>query len=136
MANIDLMNHWVESSDRDFEVMHSLFERNHFTYSLFFGHLLLEKLFKSLFAKIYTKSPEAPKIHNLVRLAELCGIELDSEMEAKLLLYNTFNTEARYEDEKTDFYKLCTKEFTAKQIDSIKETRKWLKEKLTEESSK
>ena len=124
------MNHWIESSDKDFDAVDVLYYGKQYSHSLFFGHLALEKLFKAIYAKSNQLKPEAPKIHNLVRLSELCHIKLDNEMIEHLLLINTFNMEARYEHIKTDFNKLCTREFTLTQINLIKEIRKWLKEVL------
>lgn len=37
---------------------------------------------------------------------------------------------ARYDNYKQDFYKLCTKEFAGVWINNITELRKWIKEKL------
>ena len=100
-----------------------------YDWALFIGHLVLEKLFKALYAKVHADAPQAPKIHNLIRLAELSNIELDEEMTQKLSLINRFNIDGRYADAKFEFYKLCTKEFTDEQLKIIKEIREWLKAK-------
>ena len=128
MKNIELMNHWVESSDRDFEVVQDLFKSKRYDHALFFAHLVLEKLFKALFAKIHEKAPIAPKIHNLVVLAEKCNLELDDETHYKLSEINSFNMNARYDHIKFEFYKRCTKEYSMKKLEIIKEIREWVKE--------
>jgi HEPN domain-containing protein len=87
----------------------------------------VEKLFKSLYAKTHTTEPISPKIHNLIRLAELCNSSLSKEQKEKLGIINTFNIEARYDDFKNDFYKICTKEFSEVQINNIKGVREWIK---------
>jgi len=133
MESIDLMNYWMESSDEDYETMLSLFEHKHYHWSLFVGHLLIERLLKGLYAKLNTKEPYAPKIHNLTRLAELCNLKVDSETVSKLNLINTFNQEARYETTKREFYHLCTKDFTQEQVQIIKELREWLKTQINKE---
>ena len=113
MNSLELINFWIESSDRDYETMLKNFETKQYTWSLFIGHLVLEKLLKAVYAKVNQNSPYPPKIHNLNVIAEKCGLELNDR---------------HY---KNEFYKKCTEEYTKEQIDNIKEVRKWLKEKLT-----
>ena len=118
---------WVESSNDNFDTMLFMQKGKRYTWALFMGHLALEKLFKALFAKIHKDDPEAPRIHNLVVLAERCNLTLTDKQHTELRLINTFNTEARYADYKNAFYKTCDKEFTDKQVKIIKENVEWLK---------
>lgn len=127
MDSETLAKHWVESSEESFRVMTVLFENKEYTSALFFGHLYLEKLLKGLYAKINTKEPEAPFVHDLVFLARKCNLELDVDMRQKLGLINSFNIAARYDVIKKNFYKLCTKDFANQQIKIIKEVGEWLK---------
>ncbi len=39
----------------------------------------------------------------------------------------TFNIQARYDDYKLSFFNKCTKNFTIKWVENIKEFRSWLK---------
>ena len=130
MNNIDLMNYWIESSDRDYESMKKNFETKQYTWALFIGHLTIEKLLKALYAKVNKNNPYPPKIHNLVILAKKCNIELDDKKTTILITCNSFNISARYEDYKDEFYKKCTEEYTYEQIKNIEEVRTWLKEML------
>ncbi len=130
MNNIDLMNYWIESSDRDYESMKKNFETKQYTWSLFFGHLTIEKLLKALYAKVNKDNPYPPKIHNLVILAKRCNIALDEKKTTILITCNSFNISARYEDYKDEFYKRCTEAYTYEQIKNIEEVRTWLKEML------
>lgn len=130
MNNVDLMNYWIESSDRDYESMKKIFETGQYTWSLFIGHLMIEKLLKAIYAKVNKDNPYPPKIHNLNILAERCNLELDERKVKILMTCNSFNISARYEDYKNEFYKRCTKEYTSEQIKNIEEVRKWLKKIL------
>jgi len=38
--------YWLEESEKDLPVAESLLENGHYTWSLFVGHLALEKMFK------------------------------------------------------------------------------------------
>ena len=42
------IKYWSDSSDNDFQAMTHLFEKRDYTWSLFIGHLVLEKLAESL----------------------------------------------------------------------------------------
>ena len=130
MNHIVLMNYWVESAQRDYEAMKKNFEAEQYTWALFIGHLTIEKLLKAIYAKINKDNPYPPKIHNLNILAERCSIKLDERKSKILMICNSFNISARYEDYKNEFYERCTKEYTSEQIQNIEEVILWLKEIL------
>jgi HEPN domain-containing protein len=126
MYKTDLLKHWIESSDRDFETMLHLLERGDYQWSLFIGHLVIEKLLKACYVNMVDNRP--PLVHNLLRLAEKSGLELTEDQKDFLVTVTTFNIRARYDDYKLEFYKTCTREFTENWIDEIKGFRKWIKE--------
>ncbi len=130
MDNVNLMEYWINSSDRDYESMKKNFEVKQFTWALFIGHLTIEKLLKALYAKNNVNNPYTIKSHNLLALAQKCNIELTDEQVEKLKIITQFNISARYEDYNNEFYELCTEEYTKEQIDNIEEVRRWLKKLL------
>lgn len=130
MDNIDLMNYWITSADRDYETMQIMFENNRNTWCLFLGHLVIEKLLKALYAKNNKDNPYTLKSHNLLTLAEKCKLELSDEQIKKLQIITQFNINARYDDYKESFYNKCTNEYTKEQVRNIKEVYVWLKELL------
>jgi len=120
--------HWIESSDNDFRTMNNLFKSKDYHWSLFMGHLVIEKLLKAYYVKSLKEHP--PFIHDLRRLAEKTNFTLNED---QIIFFDTvtrFNIKARYEDYKLEFYKKCTKDFANKWIEKIKEHRKWIKETL------
>lgn len=121
----DLIKYWVISSDDDFETMIAMYDSKKYNWSLFIGHLMIEKLLKALFVKV--KSSYPPHIHNLLRLAEKCGIELTEDRVEQLVTITAFNINARYDDYKSSFKNQCTKEFTEFWLEKLKEIRKWIK---------
>jgi HEPN domain-containing protein len=130
-SNIDIdkvYRHWLETSKEDFETMMSLYLAKSYHWALFLGHISVEKLLKAYYVKKMGK--HAPFTHNLYRLAELSEIELTEEQANILDKITTFNLNARYDDYKREFYQLCTKEFTEKWIENIKQTIKWIEQKL------
>jgi len=64
--NIDvdkIVRHWIETSDEDYETMLGLFSSKSFGWSLFLGHISIEKLLKAYYVKTFEK--HAPLTHNL-----------------------------------------------------------------------
>lgn len=127
MNNIDLMNYWIESSDKDYDVMLDLKKNKRNSYALFFGHLAIEKLLKAIYAKNNKSAPYAPKSHDLDYLAEKMNLERTNHQNDLLETISHFNLEARYDDYKRTFENKCTDEYTEKQIKNIEEVRLWLK---------
>jgi HEPN domain-containing protein len=129
--NIDIdkiVNHWIDTSDEDFNTMEMLFFSKSYGWSLFLCHISTEKLLKALYVKKFNE--HAPFTHNLYRLAELIGLELSDEHADWLDEITSFNLNARYDDYKKEFYNLCTPQYTETWIKKIKVLRIWIKEKL------
>jgi HEPN domain-containing protein len=103
--------------------LEAAFSTGNYDWSLFIGHLSLEKILKAFWVK-NNADDIPPKTHNLKKIADEAGYPV-SEDEAMLLLeINDFNLEARYPDYKFDFHKKCTKEFAGGYIIKIKELHK------------
>ncbi|MFQ5632198.1 MAG: HEPN domain-containing protein, partial [bacterium] len=100
------------SSREDLKVAQSLFEKKHYAYCLFFCHLAVEKEIKRIYLIRRKKIP--PFIHNLVRIADDCNLQLEEPFRQNLLELNTFNIKARYEIIKAKFHKKATKSYTQK----------------------
>lgn len=97
---------------------------------LIFGHLVIEKLLKALYAKNNKGAPHAPRSHDLLYLAEKIELELTENQADLLDIITKFNMNARYDDYKKEFYQKCTNEYTTEQLQNIEEVRKWLKNLL------
>lgn len=130
MDKQDLINFWVESSDLDFLAMESLFKNGHCIWSLFLGHLVIEKLLKAYYVKVVDDN--VPKTHNLLAIAKNSNLELTEEQQDFLLEVTAFNIKARYPDYKKRFYKKATKKFTERYLKKIRELRIWLKDRINE----
>ena len=128
MDSLSLMKYWITSSDRDYESMMKNYEVKQYTWALFIGHLTIEKLSKALYVKVNCDNPYPPKIHNLNILAQKCNLKLDERKKRILMICNSFNISARYDDYKKSFANKCTNEYTAEQVKNIEEVQKWLKE--------
>ncbi len=131
MANdIDIdkiFRHWIESSNSDFETMIHLFESKDYSWSLFIGHIMIEKLMKAFVTK--TKNDHAPFTHDLTKLASLSGLDFSEEQLDWLDAITAFNLNVRYDNYKKTFRKKCTPAYTKEWIDKIITLRLWIKEK-------
>ena len=120
--------YWTDSANHDLDVAETLFQSKKYDWCLFIAHLVLEKLLKAFYVKNVGELP--PRIHDLVRLADMAKVEFDEDTLLFLDAVNTFNISTRYPDEKLKFYKTCTSEFTMEQFYRIKEIYKWLVKKM------
>ena len=118
------VQYWLASSEDDWKVANHLFEKGDYSYSLFFGHLTIEKILKAIYVNKLGEIP--PYTHRLVYLAEKVSLSLSESQLELLETITDFNMEARYPDEKFSFKRRCTKDFTEKYIIIIGETKKWL----------
>ncbi|SHN72435.1 HEPN domain-containing protein [Desulfitobacterium chlororespirans] len=125
MQTEDIINYWRDSSDKDYFTMMNLFKSKDYHWSLFLGHLVLEKLLKALFVKNIGEE-NVPRTHNLLLLANKARLSTDNAKEDLLDLITTFNISTRYPDYQHTFYKKCTDTYTEERIAEIKELRLWL----------
>lgn len=122
------IKYWINLAENDLPAAESMFNNGHNSWSLFIGHLVLEKMLKAIYVRDNRESP--PKTHDLVKLAKSTELVLKQEQLEFLNFVTGFNIESRYTDYKSKFYKLCTKEFTSENLKKIKEMYKWLKHQL------
>jgi HEPN domain-containing protein len=117
--NIDkTYNHWITSSDKDFITMIHLYDSKDYHWSLFIGHIVIERLLKACVVRETKK--HAPFTHDLTKLANLSGLDFTEEYLDWLDTITTFNMNARYDSYKEAFYKKCTYDFTFEWIEKIK----------------
>ncbi len=128
MAEQEIIDYWIRSSDENFQTMQNLFKSGDYSWALFMGHLVIEKLLKAHYVKNTKKDP--PLIHDLLRISQKAGIDPEERMMDLLDEITTFNIKGRYDDYKESFKKICTESFTSDKINNIIEVRKWLKKRL------
>ncbi len=129
MTKNEHIAYWLKSAENDLKVAETLFQTGKYDWCLFIGHLVLEKIIKAIYVEV-NNNKVPPRIHNLVKLAELSSIALSEEQKIFLDEVNDFNLEIRYPDYKFDFYKRCTEDFTRNYFTKIKEYAHWLKSQL------
>jgi HEPN domain-containing protein len=119
------IDYWKTSSDEDFAAAQSLLEKGHIRHSLFFAHLAIEKMLK---AHVTSQTKDVPpRIHNLIRLAEIAKLKLDAEWEEFLREFGAYQLEGRYPDsEQVSLDPSCARD----EISRAREMLVWLKRQL------
>jgi HEPN domain-containing protein len=117
--------YWKESSLQDFETVRVLYEGKRYMMSLFVCHLAIEKLLKAHWVKD-NKDNFPPFTHNLELLHNQTLLNLSNEQLGDLKLINAWNIEGRYEDYNKNFYRLCSKEYTERQLKMIENLKECL----------
>ncbi|MBL7063710.1 MAG: HEPN domain-containing protein [Anaerolineae bacterium] len=88
--------YWQTGAAEGWEIAQELINGRRVRHGLFFAHLTLEKILKAhVCCHIHDL---APRIHNLVRLADLAALSLNVSQVDLLAEMNAFNIEGRYPD--------------------------------------
>ncbi len=125
MVNIDEhIAYWKTGAVEDLDVAQQLVHSDKTRHGLFFAHLAIEKILKAHICK--TTRQIAPKIHNLVRLAEYADLKLENDRRDLLAEMNEFNLEGRYPTSSPPISPSNAKEY----MERIKEVYQWLTQQL------
>jgi HEPN domain-containing protein len=120
--------YWISLSRYDINTANAMLAGKRYLYVLFTCQQAIEKMLKALVIKNTGKFP--PKIHDLVKLITIAGIEAPDEKKEFLAKLNYYYIETRYPAELSKISKLIKRQ-TALNI--FNETRKmltWLKSKV------
>ena len=102
-----------------------LLEKGYLRHALFFAHLAIEKALKAHVTRRTSDVP--PRIHNLVRLAEMSDLSLTSEQEAFVRRFGMYQLEGRYPDSEQV---PMDKDTAARELAQAQEMLTWLIGKL------
>jgi HEPN domain-containing protein len=97
MNKTDYINYWKRTAEDSKISTQALFDASRYVESVFWAHLTLEKLLKAHWVKDNSTNI-APRIHNLVRLADETALVLDDTQKRFLLDMNAYQMDSRYPD--------------------------------------
>ena len=120
---------WVEQANDDWDAVATLFKGKNYLQSLFFAHLVIEKLCKAIWIK-HNQENIPPRTHNLIYLLSFTPVKISDEKNEFLLSLNRFQLEGRYPDYFTKMHKICNEHFTKTMLETTNQIRLWLQEKL------
>jgi HEPN domain-containing protein len=125
----EYISYWIEQANDDWAAVNTLFNGRNYLQSLFFAHLVIEKLCKSLWIK-YNEENIPPRTHNLIHLLSATPIQLTDDRSEFILNLNRFQLEGRYPDYLTKMHNICNESFTKSMLENTNELRLWLLERL------
>jgi HEPN domain-containing protein len=88
--------HWRIGAREDWDVATDLVARGRPRHGLFFGHLALDKALKARVSEITGQL--APRLHDLLRLAEAAGLGLEAGRRDTLARMSAYALAGRYPD--------------------------------------
>ncbi|MBK6994435.1 MAG: HEPN domain-containing protein [Saprospiraceae bacterium] len=129
MSKQEYIEYWKQAADKDWVVVTNLFEKANYPHSLFFAHLVLEKLLKAHFVKD-NENDHPPRTHNLVRLASLTQLTFSADDLLLLDKMNDYQMEGRYPDYQFMIFKICDQSHTETLLQEVEKIRLWLLNQL------
>jgi len=115
---------WIEQADYDLDTARAMLESARYLYVLFCCQQALEKTLKALIARRSNEFP--PRIHRLVRLAEVAAIELTEERRHFLRELSNYYIQTRYPEEIPSIAEKITRAQAHRILEQTEETVQWL----------
>lgn len=129
MNKQDYIQYWQKGAKSDWEASKTLFEKGHYLQSLFFAHLVLEKLLKAHWVQDNVDDIP-PRIHRLKSLKDKTQLDLSEDEIRTLDDMELFQMEGRYPDYQYTISQICTQQFTQAILQRVKELKNNLLNKL------
>jgi len=123
--------HWLHLAEYDLETARAMLQSERYLYVTFMCHLTLEKALKGLIAEQQEEHP--PRIHRLLRLAELAGIinAMTDEQRHFLLRLDPLNIATRYPEDNAAVGRLLSASFCQQILSETEATFVWLRQRLS-----
>jgi HEPN domain-containing protein len=130
MSEQSKIEYWIDTAEYDLKTAEAMLETKRFLYVGFMCHLVVEKLLKAYFVKVYEKVPLYT--HNLLYLAEKTDLtnQLDEHQKDFLDFLQPLNVRARYPVNKEMLSKLLDFNNCKEIITKTKEMVEWIKSRL------
>jgi len=113
---------WLVQARYDLETAHAMLDSGRYLYVLFCCQQAVEKSLKAAIAKRTSEFP--PRLHSLLRLAEVSGLVMAEAQLEFLGMLSSYYTQTRYPEEaETD---LVTQELSREVLRKTREAVLWL----------
>lgn len=122
--------YWIEESLETLDSAKILFEKSKYLESAFFCNLACEKMLKAIY--VHNTKDIPPKVHTLIKLAQLAGIYdgLSEDYKRFLNRIEVFQIEGRYPENRKKLYETTPKQVFFDIIQKTEEVVAWLKEQM------
>ena len=124
---LDKVDYWLDLCDDDLRAAKSLFASKDYLWMGFICHLIAEKAIKAVVASVTDEIP--PKIHHLLKLANMANLSDDLNEEQKNLLSRLMplQIEARYSEHKARIAATLTSSYCANLLKETEAFLCWIK---------
>lgn len=109
-------------AEDDWAAVDVLFNGKRYLQSLFFAHLVIEKICKALWIK-HNDANVPPRTHNLIHLLSTTPITLEDAETEFMIMLNRFQLEGRYPEYLTKMHSICNENFTQSVIQKTNDLR-------------
>ncbi|MFH0809810.1 MAG: HEPN domain-containing protein [Pseudomonadota bacterium] len=120
--------HWAEQARYDLDTAKAMFDSGRYLYVLFCCQQAAEKMLKALIAMRTEELP--PRIHQLVRLSEVAGLEVGQERADFLRELSAYYIQTRYPEEIGNLASQVKEQEARRVLDQTEEVLQWLSSML------
>ena len=120
----DLSRQWAEQARYDLDTADAMFKAGRYLYVLFCCQQAVEKALKAVIVRRTGELP--PRVHNLLRLAEVAGIESDAEQARFLGELSGYYIQSRYPEEIKAAGPTITEELAQEVLGKTEQMVKWV----------
>ncbi|MDZ4861084.1 MAG: HEPN domain-containing protein [Candidatus Hydrogenedentes bacterium] len=117
---------WLIQADDDLESAMVIFETGRYSFAAFCAHLSIEKSLKALYD--LRLNHVAPKIHNLLLLADRCSLTLTQEQKEFFAMLDQAVFDTRYPESLVRRQTAYTKDRVRLMLSTAKENLRWIKQ--------
>ncbi|HPO13922.1 MAG TPA: HEPN domain-containing protein [Candidatus Hydrogenedentes bacterium] len=118
------VQHWVDQSRYDLDTATAMLESGRYRYVLFCCQQAVEKALKAVISQQTGQMP--PRIHNLLRLSELAGINLPPKESEFLAELSAYYIQSRYPEEIEHGSGAVTHSIAGETMHATEEIIQWL----------
>lgn len=115
---------WKERAKYDLDTAEAMFSSRRYQYVLFCCQQAVEKMLKSIIADRTSSLP--PRVHQLMRLAEVASIKVPDERAGFLRELSVYYIESRYPEEQSQITGQVGQEMAKEVLRQTEETIQWL----------
>ena len=122
---MDAYERWAGQAQYDLDTARAMQKSGRYLYVLFCCQQAVEKMLKAVIARNTSEAP--PRVHQLVRLAEVAVLSLSEEQQEFLRDLSAYYIQTRYPEEIPALASKVTKQQARRVILKVEETIAWLR---------
>ena len=124
------VKNWLDSALYDLETAEQMYESGRYIYTIFVGHLALEKILKAKVQEVTGRLP--PKTRNLRHLVKLSSLKVPENMFEFLSKLSDVSIPTRYPENFEELVEAYDKRVVRKYADKTKEVFEWMRKSLNQ----